>query len=192
MNYKLLPDELLLLYLRTGDAAAFREIYQRYWKKLYGIARRKVEPIEAVEELVQDIFLKLWERRDALRIEQLEAYLVTAVRYATINYIKSALVQEKYTHYARVHLSEAVNTTDEQLDLDDLLSAVNQQLNDLPEKTRQIFRLNRLEHQSVKEISVHLKVPERTVEYHLSHAVKSLRRYLRDYLPVVIYACFYP
>lgn len=173
---------MLLLYLRTGDQQAFREIYQRYWKKLYAIARHKIQSLDVVEELVQDIFLKLWERRDALRVDKLDAYLATAVRYAIINHIKSTLVHEKYADYAHAHFTEASYATEEQLDLDELMQAVQQQLNDLPEKTRQIFRLNRLEYQSVKEISSRLKVPERTVEYHLSQAIKSLRIYLRDYL----------
>ncbi|QIP15223.1 RNA polymerase sigma-70 factor [Spirosoma aureum] len=182
MNLKSLPDEILLIRLRTGDEAAFREIYQRYWKRLYSSARRKIESQDTVEELVQDIFLKLWERRNELRIERLDAYLYTAVRYATINHIKSTLIHEKYADYAYVHLPEAISTTEEQMDLDELMEAVEKQLSDLPEKTRQIFRLNRLEYQSVKEISSQLKVPERTVEYHLSQAIKALRVYLRDYL----------
>ncbi|WP_097127092.1 RNA polymerase sigma-70 factor [Spirosoma fluviale] len=182
MNYKSLPDELLLLYLRTGDENAFREIYLRYWKKLFSVARQKIQALDAVEELVQDIFLRLWERRDSLQIDRLDAYLFTAVRYACINHLKSTLVREKYVDYAYAHYNDASYTTDEQLDLDELMGAVEQQLNDLPEKTRQIFRLNRLEYQSVKEISTHLKVPERTVEYHISQALKSLRVYLRDYL----------
>ncbi|QJW91603.1 RNA polymerase sigma-70 factor [Spirosoma taeanense] len=182
MNLKSLPDEILLIRLRTGDEAAFREIYQRYWKKLYSVARRKIESLDAVEELVQDIFLKLWERRHELRIERLDAYLFTAVRYATINHIKSNLIHEKYAEYAYTHLPEASSTTEEQMDLDELIEAVERQLNDLPEKTSQIFRLNRLEYQSVKEISSRMNVPERTVEYHLSQAIKALRIYLRDYI----------
>lgn len=186
MNYKSLPDELLLVYLRTGDELAFRAIYQRYWKKLYSIARRKIESVEIVEEIVQDIFLKLWERRSTLGIEQLEAYLITSVRYAAINHIKSAIIHEKYADYVVDFSSEAVNTTDEQLQLNELMSVVEKQLSDLPDKTRQIFRLNRLEHQSIKEISSRLKVPERTVEYHLSQAIKMLRVYLRDYLSALV------
>ncbi len=180
---------MLLVYLRTGDELAFRTIYQRYWKKLYSIARRKVESVEIVEEIVQDIFLKLWERRSTLRIEHLEAYLFTAVRYAIINHIKATIIHEKYADYVVDFSSEAVNTTDEQLKLNELMSVVEKQLNDLPHKTQQIFRLNRLEHQSIKEISSRLKVPERTVEYHLSQAIKTLRVYLRDYLPALVYAC---
>ncbi|GAB4024130.1 RNA polymerase sigma factor [Spirosoma koreense] len=191
MHLKSLSDEILVIRLRTGDEAAFREIYQRYWKKLYWIARRKVESQDAVEELVQDIFLKIWERRTELRIERLDAYLMTAVRYATINHIKSTLIHEKYADYAYAHLPEASSTTEEQMDLDELIEAVERQLNDLPEKTRQIFRLNRLEYHSVKEISSRLNVPERTVEYHLSQAIKALRTYLRDYLLPSLFLLLY-
>jgi RNA polymerase sigma-70 factor (ECF subfamily) len=182
VNYKSLTDEMLLLYLRTGDEKAFREIYQRYWKKLYSTALRKIQLSNVAEEIIQDIFLRLWERRNSLQVEQLEAYLFSAVRYSVINHIKSILVQERYADYAQVHFTEISCTTEEQMELDELMNAVEQQLNDLPEKTRRIFRMNRLEYQSVKEISGKLKVPERTVEYHLSQAIKSLRFYLRDYL----------
>ncbi len=191
MNLKSLPDELLLIRLRTGDEAAFREIYQRYWKKLYTIARRKIESLDAVEELVQDIFLKVWERRRELRVERLDAYLFTAVRYATINHIKSTLVHEKYANYAYAHLPEASSTTEEQMDLDELIEEVEKQVNGLPEKTRQIFRLNRLEYLSIKEVSAQLNVPERTVEYHLSQAIKSLRIYFRDYIMTGLLLAFF-
>ncbi|GAB2530792.1 RNA polymerase sigma factor [Spirosoma aerophilum] len=187
MNYKSLPDELLVIYLRNGDQSAFREIYQRYWKKLYNVARRKLQDLNAVEELVQDIFLRLWERRGSLRIDRLDAYLFTAIRYAIINHIKATLVKEKYAGYAFASYNEALFTTDEQMDLDELMNAVERHLNDLPEKTRQIFRLNRLECQTVKEISSQLKVPERTVEYHISQAIKTLRHYLRDYLLISLF-----
>lgn len=193
MELNSLPDEILLIRLRSGDEAAFRVIYERYWKKLYCVARRKIESLDAVEELVQDIFLKLWERRRELRIEQLDAYLFTAVRYATINHIKSTLIHERYVDYAYVHLPEGSSTTEDQMDLEELIEAVDKQLNDLPEKTSQIFRLNRLECKSIKEISAQLQVPERTVEYHLSQAIKALRVYLRDYiLPVILLASLLP
>ncbi len=182
---------MLLLYLRTGDDKAFREIYQRYWKKLFFMAARKIQEAYVVEELIQDIFLKLWERRARLQVERLDAYLFSSVRYAVINHIKSNLVQEKYAHYAQYHYSDACSVTEEQLELDELIHVVEQQLNDLPEKTRQIFQMNRLEYHTIKEISSKLKVPERTVEYHLSQALKSLRYYLRDYLPTLLFFNFF-
>ncbi len=182
---------MLLIYLRTGDDKAFREIYQRYWKRLYSIAVRKIQSPDVVEEIIQDIFLRLWERRNSLQVDCLEAYLLSSVRYAAINHIKSVMIRERYADYAYVHFSEASSSTDEQMELDELMNAVEQQLNDLPEKTRRIFRMNRLEYQSVKEISTTLKVPERTVEYHLSQAIKSLRIYLRNYLLPSIFIVFF-
>ena len=142
---------------------AFREIYQRYWKKLYNVARRKVQDLDTVEELVQDIFLRLWERRGSLRIDRLDAYLFTAIRYAIINHYQGNAGSGKNTRAMRVFASttKALFTTDDQMDLNELMNAVEQHLTDLPEKTRQIFRLNRLECQTVKEISSQLKVPER-------------------------------
>lgn len=182
---------MLLVYLRTGDEKAFREIYLRYWKKLFGLAMQKLKDTAVTEELVQDIFLKLWERRSTLQIERLDAYLFTAARYAVINHIKSNLVQEKFAEYAQFHYSETSSITEEQLELDELIHVVEQQLNDLPEKTRRIFQMNRLEYHTIKEISSKLKVPERTVEYHLSQALKSLRYYLRDYLPTLLFFNFF-
>lgn len=182
---------MLLIYLRTGDETAFREIYQRYWKKLFFTAVRKIEEANVVEELIQDIFLKLWERRAELQVERLDAYLFSSVRYAVINHIKANLVQEKYANYAQHHYSDACSITEEQLELNELMQVVEQQLNDLPEKTRKIFQMNRLEYHTVKEISSKLKVPERTVEYHLSQALKTLRYYLRDYLPTLISLSFF-
>ncbi|WP_028666383.1 RNA polymerase sigma-70 factor [Runella zeae] len=186
MNYKSLPDEMLLLYLRTGDEKAFREIYLRYWRKLYAMARQKIQDVEGLEEIIQDIFLRLWERRGTLQIQQLDAYLFTAVRYACINHLKSIMTQEKYVAYATYHSTEFCCDTEEQLELDDLINAVEQQLNTLPEKTKTIFKMNRLEYKTVKEISCKLKIPERTIEYHLSQAIKSLRVYLQDYLLLTV------
>lgn len=186
MNYKSLPDEMLLLYLRTGDEKAFREIYLRYWRKLYAMARHKIQDLEVLEEIIQDIFLRLWERRGTMQIQQLDAYLFTAVRYACINHLKSIMTQEKYVAYATYHSTEVCCDTEEQLELDDLINAVEQQLNTLPEKTKTIFKMNRLEYKTVKEISCKLKIPERTIEYHLSQALKSLRVYLQDYLLLTV------
>lgn len=182
VNYKILPDDILLLHLRMDDEAAFREVYLRYWKKLYSIATRKIQSTVIAEELTQDIFLRLWESRKAQKIENLNYYLLASVRNAVINHFRKVFMHEKYFNYADYHFSKSTDSTDEQIALNDLIEIVEKQLNELPEKTRQIFKLNRLEYKSVKEISAQLSIPERTVEYHISQAVKFLRVFLKDYL----------
>ncbi|GAB4034355.1 RNA polymerase sigma factor [Spirosoma gilvum] len=190
MDYRSLPDTTLLIYLKKGDEAAFQEIYFRHWKKLYTIARNKLPSTDSPEDMVQDLFVKLWEQRETLLIENLGAYLHTSLKYAVINLFKARLTREKYVEHAQ-SFSSAEHYTEEQIALNDLMASVEQQLNDLPEKTRQIFRLNRLEYKTAKEISAQLDIPERTVEYHISVALKQLRPLLQDYfmLAIALYYC---
>src|SRR3954447_16806860 len=96
MEYALLSDELLTKLLHAGDAGAFREIYNRYWQKLYHTALAKTHTQEIAEELVQNIFIAVWEKRTVAKIEHLESYLMRAVKYQIINYIQSVLAKEKH------------------------------------------------------------------------------------------------
>ncbi|GAB2530728.1 RNA polymerase sigma factor [Spirosoma aerophilum] len=190
MEYKTLPDAALLIYLKKGDESAFQEIYVRHWRKLFTVARNKLPSTDSPEDMVQDLFVKLWEQRENLLIENLSAYLQTSLKYAIINLFKARLIREKYVEHAQ-SFSSNEESTEEQIALNDLMTSVEQQLNDLPEKTRQIFRLNRLEYKSAKEISVQLDIPERTVEYHISLALKLLRPLLQDYfvLAITLFYC---
>lgn len=182
MNFQTLSDHQLVDAIRDDDGLAFREIYQRYWKKMYLLALRKIDDREAVESIVQDVFLRLWERRGALQIENLEAYLVTSVKYNCINYFKSAMVREKYAVHAFADYSDAIYNTEEQLNASELMRNIETRLSHFPEKAQTIFRLHRLENRSTKEIATEIQMPQRTVEHHLSLVVKALRSYLKDYL----------
>jgi RNA polymerase sigma factor (sigma-70 family) len=182
MNYQSTSDEKLVVALLGDDSHAFREIYQRYCKKMLLMGLSKVDDQDIVEGMVQDVFLKLWERRNLLRIDNLEAYLISAVKYACINHIKSAMVHEKYVSYAHAGLPDAFCSADEQLNVDELMHNIEERLRHFPERAQLIFRLHKLEYKSTKEISFQIKMPQRTVEHHLALVVKALRSYFKDYL----------
>ena len=182
MNYFTFPDDQLVDFLRAGDEAAFAEIYRRYWRRLYLTARQKVSGTEVIEELLQELFVKLWERRESLLITHLEAYLFSALRYAIINHIKAKMVREQYLANIGSHQSQEEHSTEEQVALHELAQAINHYVEELPVKTKQIFLLSRMEYKTVKEIALLLQMPERTVEYHLAKAISALRLYLRDFL----------
>lgn len=186
MSYRLLDDAQLLSSLRLGDETAFAEIYRRYWRQLYLTARQKIYSGPVIEELLQDLFTKLWERRGTAVITHLEAYLFSSLKYAIINHIKLKMVQERYVTYALAHHSEEAYFTDEQIALDDLVQAINQCVAELPEKTRQVFELNRMQYKSAREIALLLQLPERTVEYHITKATKALRLHLRDFFILLL------
>lgn len=182
MSILLSSNEVLVERLREGDQIAFREIYSRFWKRLFSIALKKVNDSAAVEGIVQDIFLKLWERKESLNIDNLEAYLVTAVRYGCINHVRLSMMHEKFELHIQNHHAQEMSCTEEQLDFTDLMNSVEKVLRSFPESSQQIFRMHRIECHSAKEISVQLGIPQRTVELRLSKVVQTLRIYLDDYL----------
>ena len=181
MKYTNLEDSQLAELLRQNDARAFQEIYFRHWRKLLLVAREKVPSGENAEDLIQDLFVRLWEQRHELAISNLSAYLFTSLRNTIINKYRSRLIHEKFaTHYQTV-VSWAQNT-EEEIALNDLMTSLEREMEELPYKTREIFRLSRIEHKSVREISQELQIPERTIEHHLTQAVRKLRHLLKDYL----------
>ena len=185
MEYKILSDELLVKLLRVGEQDAFEEIYRRYWQKLLRSAQFKLRSKETIEEILQDLFISLWEKREKVLIENLEAYLNTSLRYLIINQIKKQILQDKFVEYS-LKKNEQTDDVDESVAFNELSVAIEKAIEQLPEKTQQIFRLNRLEYKSVKEISVLLETPERTVEYHITQALKALRIHLREFITLSV------
>lgn len=181
MEYKLLSDELLIKLLLVGDGGAFEEIYRRYFNKLLRTAQFKIQSKEIAEELLQDLFISLWEKRDKIVIENLEAYLSTSLKYLIINHIRRQILQDRFIEYA-ANKNEPAETVDESIAFNELSVAIEKSIEKLPEKTRQIFTLNRLEYKSVKEISEQLSIPERTVEYHITQGLRTLRVNLKEFM----------
>jgi RNA polymerase sigma-70 factor (ECF subfamily) len=166
--------------MQQDDKEAFAELYNRYWADLFRVAARKLASTELAEELVQDLFISLWQRRDKLAITQVSRYLFSALKFAVIDQIRKQQVQVRYIeHY--VSLADPVSLPDDSLALQDLTRSIEQGLQTLPPKTQQVLRLSRFEHLTIPEVAVRLGVSEKVVEYHLSTALRALRTYLRSY-----------
>ncbi len=175
-------DAALAQALRRSDELAFAEIYNRYGFFLMERAFRKVNSREAAEEIVQDLFATLWHKRETADIQKLREYLGSAVKYRVINLIKSRLTHADYLVYCRSLASEADHRTEEDLAAADLSLALTTGLAHLPGHTREVFQLSRLEHQTVPQIAVRLKLSPKAVEYHITRALKLLRVSLKDFL----------
>ncbi|WP_165963654.1 RNA polymerase sigma-70 factor [Hymenobacter radiodurans] len=176
----------LLQALRADDEGAFEEIYKRYCFRLFTVAYRKLKQREEAEELVQDLLADLWGRRATIQIQQLDQYLFSAIRYRIINYIKSQKLKSGYEFYCQLHTSVSTDNTENSLAISDLSAALMAGVENLPEKSRQIFELSRLEHCTVPEISARVNLSEKSVEYHLTKSLKLLRSYLRDFLMLTL------
>jgi RNA polymerase sigma-70 factor (family 1) len=179
-------DEELLNRLLSNDQEAFKDIFLRYWYPLFKVANARINSREEAEEIVQDIFLALWRNRNALLIANLSAYLFSSVRKGVVSKIRSRFVHEKYRNYYLKFFPGYSMSTDETIEFDALGTAIENALLQLPEKSRQVFRLNRLQGLSIPEISEILKMPRRTIEHHLTQSLRQLRIHLKDYILLFI------
>jgi RNA polymerase sigma-70 factor (family 1) len=181
MIYAGVADEILLKLVSAGDEQAFRTLYLRHWNKLFNTSKKRLGDENVAAEIVQDIFVELWAKRTHLEIQVLERYLYQSVKFRVIDYYRASLVRQKYATLSTTASIYEEAIVENDLALQDLHEAVERGLELLPVKTREIFRLNRLEDKSVPEISENLRIPERTVEYHITKSLKVLRTYLREY-----------
>lgn len=161
-------------------------MYERYWYRVFALAYRKLKSRETAEELVQELFATLWHKRAQQTINQLESYLLTSINHRIISHIRAHRLRGHYAAYCRSLATEATHETEEALAATDLSCAFLQGVERLPAKSREVFRLSRLEHQSVEEIAARLDVTPKAVEYHLTKSLKLLRTYLREFLVVLL------
>lgn len=181
-------NSFLLEAFRSGDATAFSSIYRKYWYPMYQVVYRKTGRREIAEEIVQDIFTRLWRERKKLAITDLDRYLFSAVRYETIDYYRSRIMHDDFDECLNDLSLREDTTTEDTIILNDLMETIDKGLEDLPEKSKEIFRLSRFQHWPVSRIARHFELSEKAVEYHLSKALKHLRIYLSDTLIVLMLA----
>jgi RNA polymerase sigma-70 factor (ECF subfamily) len=179
-------NEQLTDALKEGSEEAFTAIYQQYWYRMFMVAYRKLRSKEAAEEIVQDIFMRLWREKATSKIVNLDYYLFSAVRYEVIDHIRNAISKEKFLGQSPDFSELGECNTEDQIALTELIAAIDEGLHILPEKSQEIFRLYRLEHWSLARIAKHFCLSEKAVEYHLTKATKSVRSYLRQTLSLML------
>ena len=180
-------EEETVRALNQGDEAAFLKIYELYWYKIYLIAYRRLGKKEIAEELTQDLFLKLWEKRNTLKPQKIDNYLCVAIKNAVIDHIHSALVANRYLDFHKAYGESASRQTQDTVEFDDLSHAIEKGLTNLPVKTQEVFKLSRLNSWAPDKIAKHLNLSEKTVGYHLTKSLKFMRAYLREYLLMGLY-----
>lgn len=161
------------------DVSAFEALFKVNYSSLCLTAIRIINDKAIAEDIVQDVFLQIWKKRDVLKIEgSLKAYLHKSVINQSLNYHtkqKSSLLREQI-HYHETN--EAINTVEQKIFSRDTEIKINQIINSLPEGCRRIFILSRFEQMSYKQIAETLEISVKTVENQMSKALKILRENL--------------
>jgi len=182
------PDALLLEAVYNNDEKAFNLLFERHWSKVYTAVFKYVKDQETCLEITHDIFLNIWNKRHELNIRSFKSYVITAGSYHGIRKRQSMkasplMYVEDYeytedTEYACSHRAD-FNGGEVSIDLCELNSEVDNLLNDLPKRCREIYTMSRKENLSITEIADKLNISKRTVENQLTHALKHLRTSLK-------------
>jgi RNA polymerase sigma-70 factor (family 1) len=181
MNHSQLSDEALVALLQAGEARAYEAIYKRYWYKMYSIAYHQTGVRQEAEELVQNVFLSVWNRRTEVVIRHLDLYLTLAVKNQVYDFIKSRISYRKFQEYQILQEINQHYNPHELMNFTELAQAVEKVLGLLPEKSAEVFRRSRFENQSVRDIAEGLQLSEKAVEYHITKSLKFLKENLSHY-----------
>lgn len=176
-------DKILIERLKKGDKKAFEQIYDRYWQQLFIAANNRLRSEETAKEIVQELFINLWQRKKELSINHtFAAYIHTALRYSILDFIRSQKVKERYIEAIKKTAESHSNSTNDLVYYNDLRNRLNQEVNKLPERCRVAFQLNRFEHYTSKEIAKKMNISSKTVDNQIGKALKILRTNLKEYL----------
>lgn len=183
--YSTLSDQELTALIKKGDEQAFEYLYNRYWDKMIHFAYQKTADRVEAENVVQDVFVSLWNRRAELNItSNIANYLVVSVKYRVIRIFEQQRVQRLHEQESLGSFDILDNSTQQYLDFDELQQRLEKLIDELPEKPALIFRLSREEGLSHKEIAEQLDISERAVNESLVKTKKSLSANLRSFLHV--------
>ncbi len=178
-------NEYLLSELQSGQERAFDYLFRSYYKALCAQAVSYVSELDTAHGLVQDCFVKLWEKRaDLAAVKNLNAYLSLMVRNHCIDYLRKERAMEKL--HRKSQADQASYTTGEAFlyrEFEERLVAV---LASLPDRTRMAFEYSRFEELSYAEIAGRMNISVKAVEALISRALRIFRRELKDYLPVAV------
>lgn len=178
----------ILQGLKNDDKSALEGLFNTYYTDLVRFALRHIADPMAAEEIVQDIFIYLWEKRTSLTINvSIEAYLYKAVKNKCLNYIKSKVHQVNKMTGSEEGMKNLPETS-HSLESAELAELIEKALRTLPPQTSMIFTSSRNAGLSYSEIAGKLNVSQKTVEYHVSSALRLIRKFLEKHGYILLIA----
>lgn len=175
-SYDCLTDQQLVQLLKQDDEKAFTAIYHRYKAVLYLHAYKMLQSKEDAKDIIHELFSTLWSKRAEMQLlGQFSGYLYTAVRNRVLDSIARKQTESNYIHSFQQFIDKGEEVADHRIREQQLASAIEQEIANLPPKMREVFELSRKAHLSHREIAEHLDLSELTVKKHVNNALKILR-----------------
>ena len=173
--------------LVAGNPDCFANVYHLYAKKIYGVARSFYLGHDDAEEMVQEVFIKLWKNKGNIDPNlSLEAYLATITKNTTLKFLRSKSTRMYYLMQSAERNVTMGNCVENTINYQELLSRLNEILDQVSPQRRKVFQMIRLEGMKVEEVAKKMKLSRRTIEHHLYHATKFIRAALNFLLLVLL------
>tara|TARA_R110002049_G_scaffold123553_4_gene278774 strand:- start:4182 stop:4760 length:579 start_codon:yes stop_codon:yes gene_type:complete len=176
---KELSNQQLLILLKKGNEGAFNEIYNRYWNILYAYAFRIYTEEKICEDIIQEVFIRLWEKAKTTDITNIEGYLFKAIKYKIATHIRDLKFTNAHTEV--LQNIAITNTSEKNLEYKEFEKNILLEIEKLTPKCKRVFTLSRFEQCSNLEISEKLNISIRTVEKHISDALKELKTRIKTH-----------
>lgn len=171
-------DRQLLVQIAGGDVKALGILYVLYAGRIRNFAFSMLQNSSEAEDITQDLFLKIWNSREALReVDSLKSYLFSMAHNAVLNFIKRKGVRDRYRQVSASVGTEHYEPS-YQVDTQELLRGIDEAIDGMSVLRKTIFRMNRYEHKTYQEIADALMISPKTVQYHISCALAELRKLL--------------
>lgn len=182
-------DRLLITSLKKGDITSFDKLFAKYSEKLYLFAVGYLKNQEDAEGLVQEVFIKVWEKRIELREElSFKSFLFTIAYNTIVDHFRKWSKEKECLEHFRKTLDLYHNEPEKKVEYSDLEELALKTIEKLPPKRKLIYQLSRQEELANKEIAERLKISIKTVEYHMSQALKFLKEQLgKKLLPSLLF-----
>jgi RNA polymerase sigma-70 factor (family 1) len=180
----MIKDEELFIFSRMveGDKEAFRFFFEKYYPDLCNLVNLYLHDPMMSEEIAQDIFIYLWEKKEKIKIESsVKSYLLQASKNRSMNHLRDERTKlEIYRHLADFNRPSA-EMPDKVMDANQLREVIDNAINSLPDRCREVYILGKEKNLSYKEISEEVGISVKTVEVQMGIALKKLREQLRPY-----------
>lgn len=179
-------DVQLMLELQSGNHCAFKEIYERYADKLIAIALKKTEDEDEAMDMVQELFLSLWKNRCTIQLNgSLAAYLIVSINYMVFRWYKKQKSQPIPLDNITEEKENCEDSTTQKISISELSRLISAEVNNMPEKMRQVYLCSREQDMNGRQIATELGISHQTVRNQISGALTRLKKSVHQYYNVI-------
>lgn len=175
-TYSACTDRELLVLLKTGNTAAFTELYDRYHNNICRFVLKYLKSDELAEDICQNVFLKIWEQKDtSTHILDFPAYAFTIAKRQSLDFLKRAAIEQTAMSVVLKNYKPTLNPTEDERQTNEYMAFINKVLSDLPEQTQRVFQLCRQENKSYDEAAEILGITRHAIKKHMVRSMKVLK-----------------